>query len=258
MAKKQKITHEDFCAIKARAPLEISEREASQLVDDAALALARRCHGQRAGYAWSGGKDSLVLGLIAERAGITSCVLGTCDLEYPAFLRWVDEHGPPGLVVHKVAGIDHTWLQQHPEMLFPSDSRLGAIWYRSVQHKAQAAYFKSAKLDTLLLGRRLQDGNFCGPAEHGYSYVTKGVRRVMPIATWTHAQVFAVLHYFQVPLPPFYGWPRGFRAGTHPWARRACKTVEQGWREIAEIDLSIVETAARFLPSARKHLATGL
>ena len=175
MPRKQKLTHQEFCLLRDRAPLEVNSREAGRLVNDAALAIARLARDNpRIAYAWSGGKDSVVLDLVARMAGVKHCMLGLCDLEYPAFLRWVQEHGPLGLEIVKVPGVDYGWLVAHPQMLFPASSRLGAIWYRTVQHAAQAAYFRQRRLDVLLLGRRLQDGNFCGPAAAGYDYTTRG------------------------------------------------------------------------------------
>ena len=42
--------------------------------------------GARTAYAWSGGKDSVVLAKVCEMAGVAASRIGICDLEYPAFM----------------------------------------------------------------------------------------------------------------------------------------------------------------------------
>lgn len=70
--------------------------------------------GKKASYAWSGGKDSLVLGEICRRAGISSCVLVISNLEYKAFTQWVEDNKPPELSIINT-GQDIKWLVTHIE-----------------------------------------------------------------------------------------------------------------------------------------------
>ena len=65
----------------------------------------------------------------------------------------------------------------------------------------------------------------------------------------------AYIHYNNLPLPPIYGWKNGYLCGTHPWpARQWTGSEENGWREIYDIDPSIVETAASVIPNAARFL----
>ena len=64
-----------------------------------------------------GGKGSLVLGELCQRAGIMPCVLVVCDLEYKSFIEWVELHKPPELSVINT-GQDINWLVSHSNMLF--------------------------------------------------------------------------------------------------------------------------------------------
>ena len=98
--------------------------------------IRERTAGKRAAYAWSAGKDSLVLGEICEKSEINDCMMAVCDLEYPAFRRWVDRHKPKGLEIINT-GQDLEWLSKHPNMLFPQDSATAAKWFSIVQHRAQ-------------------------------------------------------------------------------------------------------------------------
>jgi hypothetical protein len=62
----------------------------------------------------------------------------------------------------------------------------------------------------------------------------------------------AYIHYYNLSLPPIYNWKNGYLCGTHPWpARQWTKSIENGWREIYEIDKAIVENAAQHIDSAR-------
>jgi hypothetical protein len=251
--RKQSMEHADFLAIRERARIEISRKTVSEKIDRAVEEVRAFCRGKNAAYAWSGGKDSIALGVVAELAGVPDCVLGICDLEYPAFLRWVTGHMPDRLEVINT-GLDLEWLAANPSMLFPQNAAMAAHWFAKVQHTAQRTYYRRNKLDVIMVGRRRTDGNFVGrDGENWYS--ADGVLRYSPIADWSHADVFALIDHYRLPLPPFYSWPRGYRCGTHPWsARQWCRSVREGWQEIASIDPSIVDAAASLIPSAAEYL----
>lgn len=208
--------------------------------------------GRRFAYGWSGGKDSLVLELVAEAAGVTDCVLVISELEYPAFLAWSTDNMPAGLTV-EVRPWDLDWLASHLDMLFPADAGTAARWFSGVQHWGQRRYCKREAIDTLLIGRRKADGNHCGP--QGVYRDKGGFIRYSPLVDWDNRMVLTVLAGYEIELPPCYSWPRGFRVGTGPWAARQWTgSIENGWAEVAEIDRSIVETAAEMIPSADRWL----
>ena len=55
--------------------------------------------------------------------------------------------------------------------------------------------------------------------------------------------------------PNIYGWKNGYLCGTHPWpARQWTGGTENGWREVYDIDPSIVIEAAEKIESARAFL----
>ena len=119
---------------------------------------------------------------------------------------------------------------------------------------AQQKYFIERKLDMILLGRRKADGNYVGKGENVYT--AKGVTRYSPISEWGHEMLLAYIAYNDLPLPPIYGWPNGYKCGTHPWpARQHVKDHESGWREISSIDPTLIEEAAKAgVESAIKYL----
>lgn len=253
MNRKQSMDHADFVAIRQEAVRKIPRAVIDAKIDRAVEDVRQFCRGRKVAFAWSGGKDSQALQLVAQLAGVDECVLGICDLEYPAFLRWVTAHMPARLEVINT-GLDLGWLARNPSMLFPQSAATAAQWFARVQHAVQRAYYRRHRLDAILLGRRREDGNFVGRGGQNW-YECDGVVRFSPLADWTHADVFAAIDHYSLPMPPFYDWPRGYRCGTHPWAARQwCASVDDGWREVRSIDPEIVATAATLIPSAAEFL----
>lgn len=210
-------------------------------------------NGKKAAVAWSGGKDSLVLADVCRQAGIEDSVLVVSNLEYSAFTEWVDRNKPPKLEIINT-GQDIEWLVKHPQMLFPQDSNTAAQWFHIVQHRGQAKYYKAHELDMILLGRRRADGNYVGKGSNIYTD-GKGVTRFSPLADWSHEEVLAYIHYYNLVMPPIYDWKNGYLCGTHPWAARQWTgSIENGWKEVYEIEPDIVKEAAKKIPSAKEFL----
>src|SRR3954466_8504926 len=91
----------------------VGSRRLSSLTSQTLREIRNRCKHRPAAYAWSGGKDSLVLEHLCRRAGVAHGVMVITDLEYPAFLRWVTDAMPPGLTVIR-RPLDLRWLSQNP------------------------------------------------------------------------------------------------------------------------------------------------
>lgn len=261
LGKKQSISHEQFVNSYRNITSIVSKQELDNLIDRTVEDIKTKTKGKRSAYAWSGGKDSIALQGVCELAGVMPCVFGMTNLEFPDFLRWITDNMPHELEVINTRQ-DITWLHKNPNMLFPQNSTISAKWFSSVQHKAQREFYLKRKLDLIILGRRIGDGNFVGRNGENI-YTSKGVTRFSPIATWRHEDIFAYLHYYKVswedyqakpyrsPLPPIYVWPRGFRVGTGPWAARMwTDSIEHGWEETWKIDKQVVKEAASYIQSA--------
>lgn len=120
LGRKQSIKNEDW--LKAVSEIEelVSKEELDELIAATVEEVKLQIAGKKTAYAWSGGKDSLVLGEICRMAGVTDCMLAVCDLEYPAFMNWIQEHKPVQLeIINTKQNME--WLIKHPEMLFPTD-----------------------------------------------------------------------------------------------------------------------------------------
>lgn len=243
LARKQSSTHEDWLPILAQFYDSPDLERADRLVEQAAERVWKARAGRTAAYGWSGGKDSQALRIVCEEAGVTDAVLVISELEYPAFLAWATDHMPWGLHV-EARPLDMAWLRRHQDWLFPSDNRIAAKWFKAVQHDGQRDFCERWDVDALVIGRRVADGNQCGPEgvyrDRGHFW------RISPMYDWSHEDLLCVLGAHQAPLPPCYGWPRGFRVGTGPWpARQWCTSLAQGWAEVMTIDRSIVVHAAK-------------
>lgn len=253
LGRKQNIKNEDWIEALAHIEETVSRDEIDELADMTVGNIREKTEGRNAAFAWSGGKDSLVLGALAERAGITKSMIGVCELEYPAFMAWIEAHRPQGCEIVNV-GLGLDWLAAHEDMIFPDTAAKAARWFSIVQHKAQREYFRREDLDVILLGRRHADGNYTGP--DGIYTDGKGVTRYSPLMNWTHEHVLAYIHYHAVPLPPIYGWTNGYLCGTHPWPARQ-HTHGNGWQEVYDIDPSVVTAAAEKIDGARRFLEGG-
>lgn len=253
LGKKQRIQNSDWIDTFGKIEQLVTKKELDQLIEKTVKEIKKKTKGKKTAYAWSGGKDSLVLGEICQRAGITPCVIVICNLEYQAFIKWVEAHKPPELSIINT-GQDMKWLVAHPQMLFPQDSKFAERWFQIVQHRGQAKYYKEHELDLILLGRRRIDGNYVGKGDNIYTN-GQGVTRYSPMSDWTHEQVLAYIHYYNLEMPPIYDWKNGYLCGTHPWPARQCTgSLENTWSEIHEIDPSIVEGAAEYFQSAKDFL----
>ena len=253
LGRKQSIDNSAWLEAVATIEDAVSREELDALTAAAVADIKAHTEGKAAAYAWSAGKDSIVLGKLCEAAGVTDCMIGVCDLEYPAFAAWIEEHKPAGCeVINTHQDID--WLVKHQEMLFPKDSAAAGRWFSIVQHRAQREYFKAHELDVIILGRRRADGNYVGRNSNIYTD-GKGVTRFSPLAAWSHEHILAFISYHKLPLPPIYGWKNGYLCGTHPWpARQWTGSIENGWREVYDIDPSIVIAAAEKIDCARTFL----
>lgn len=230
----------------------VSREELDRAVSEVLSDIRAITKNKKVAYCWSGGKDSIVLSDICRKAGITNCMFAHTKLEYPAYLNWCMANMPKGCEVI-CTGQDIHWLAKHPEMVFPTKRELVDAWIVGVQRKAFTEYFFRHGLDMILVGHRKADGNFVG--ENNIIRKKSGETRYSPLADWPHEMVLAYIHYHKLAMPPIYTWKDGFQQGTHAWPSRVhMESVDQGYREVFEIDQSIVREAAKYIESARRFL----
>ena len=200
----------------------ITKEEIDKKINNTVSKIKKMIKNKNVAYAWSGGKDSLALQVVMEKAGINKGLIGICEeLEYPSFLRYIKENIPAGIEIINIP-IKYEYLQKNTELIFPKKSLYASKWFQMIQHKAQDRYFKENKLDMLILGRRKQDGNYVGQEN---IYTKKdGITRYSPLADWKHEDILATIHYYKMELPKIYFMHNGFNIGTHVVLARTGET----------------------------------
>ena len=68
LGRKQRIKNTDWIDAMNKIEQLISEKELNQLVEKTLKEIKKKTKGKKAAYAWSGAKDSLVLGDLCQRA----------------------------------------------------------------------------------------------------------------------------------------------------------------------------------------------
>ena len=157
----------------------ISADEVEAYAADAVGNICTAADGKHAAFAWSGGKDSIVLADLCAQAGVTEGYMAYCDLDYPAFVQWCREHKPAGVtMMHTGYGLD--WLAQNQELIF-AQGKLGQRWHLISQRRPFTRMFLDKHLDILIVGHRIIDGNVCGA--DGYIRKRSGEVRFAPWQT---------------------------------------------------------------------------
>lgn len=253
VGRKQKTTESDWLDCIQNIEETVSKSALDDLIKKTVNDIQAKTSGLKTAFSWSGGKDSIVLAMVCELAGINNCLFVRSDLEYTQFCAWVDEHKPANCEVINTHQ-NLLWLSEHQDMLFPQDAATAAKWFKIVQHKGQESYYRAHNLDMILLGRRKADGNYVGKGSNIYTNA-KGITRFSPLADWTHEDIIACIHYYHLDLPPIYGWKNGYLCGTHSWpARQYTGSIMSGWQEVYDIEPSIVLQASQFIESAGEFL----
>ncbi len=207
-------------------------------------------------YAWSGSKESLVLAHLIDmfdipaRDGIHSSVP---LLEFPAFLRWVDEVRPLDVRTYRNHKLNMKWLQMYNMYLFPANANYRDFWAKNITTKNIENYIFDHRTHILIFGKTHADRNYIekdvvSRGYHGCVYYN-------PLRDWSLKHILGYLHYHCIELPPHYLNPNGWKMGTIPWpARAGCKDHAEGWAITYEIDSSVVVEASYFFDSAKKFL----
>lgn len=251
LGRKQSITNDNWAVAIEQIEELVSKEEIDLLEAITVEEIRKNTQDKHTAYAWSGGKDSIVLEALCQKAGVTECMIGLTQMEYPAFEDWIEQNQPKGLNIVRTKH-DLEWLEKNIEALFPP---MTYHWSRYVQIATQEKYYREAELDMMLLGRRKADGNYVGKGTNLY---TDGKKRTKfnPMSDWKHEHVLAYIHYHGLPIPPCYQWENGYKIGTHPWFVRPYidRDYQKGWGQIEAIDPDIVKEASTHIESAKIYL----
>lgn len=230
----------------------ISPQEVAEYAERAVERIKAVATGSKVAYAWSAGKDSIVLGKLCEQAGVTACFFGHSNLEFPQYLDWALANLPYGCEVLNVP-LDIDWLAKHQDMLFVDDAARLNRWYALLQRSYFSEYYERHKPDYIIVGHRTIDGNVCGKDK--IIRKQSGETRFAAIADWPHEVVLGYIHYNGLSLPPTYNWDDGYVFGPTPWPIWGSpKDVADGWRIIQQLYPEILPIAAEKIESAHTFL----
>lgn len=256
LGRKQNESNDHFLQVWNAIGEYVTKEEAENAVNEAAEAVLRVTHGKKVGYAWSGGKDSIALQVVMERAGIRKCYMASVSaLSFHHYLPWCMEHGPASLEIMDYDKVNVAWLGKHQQYIFNQQDH--SIWSKFCQVRGHDRFCQDNRLDMVILGRRYQDGNYIGP--RGTNIISKGngVTLYSPISDWSHEMVMAVIHYFKNRnLPDLYTFPEGFVEGTPIWPDfyKSNESLDDSYLRIYKIEPRLIERAAQYIPTAAQFL----
>lgn len=223
----------------------VSLDECIAKVEEAVEYTRKMAVGKRCGYGWSGGKDSIALQVVMERAGIHHSVMCTCPEESPIFLQWILDNKPKECYIYSDETITKEFLLAHTDRFFQQNSP--AWWYKYVPWNGLRDLQKRYNLDVLFLGRRTNDNNY---GEKAYRSKLVDCLQVSPIVDWRHEDVLACVHYFKNDnLPPLYSQPCLGMPEPVFWFE-----TKGGWPEVKELYPELLPSIARYFPEARELL----
>lgn len=252
IGRKQTSKQSDFIKVYRNIEKIISFDDIKRIEEKAVNHLIRSTYKKKVEFGWSGGKDSLVLQKLCEKAGIKKGFFLTTNLEYTSFNEYVNTFKPSYIDEYNL-GYDISFLVQNPQYLFPKQSSK-LRWLNIIQGKNVEKYYWDHELDQLVLGRRTIDGNYC---PNRMNTTAKGYTTNLPIYDWSQEDIIGYLHYYNIPLPDIYFYRHGFQVGTGPWCkvlRTKNRSLRDCWEYVYENEREIVEECAKHFVSAEQFL----
>lgn len=216
---------------------------------------------EKCAYGYSGGKDSVVLKSLVQKACVDiTCFCSLTSYEYPAMERFIKATAPLNAIFLETKDATIDYLNEHPQYLFPEETdKVIRSGYTKHWRAVPEKYLHDNGYSSMITGRRIEDGNFCGRVLGDGIYISQNklIKSYNIIADWTHEELLAYIKINNLPLAPIYKYPNGFKYGTHMWIERdrVSGSIEKTFDEVWAIDKSIViNTAKAGLIEAQKYL----
>lgn len=257
---KQKSRESDWERILSECDKTVSIDRLRELEQRAVRDIRRISKTEKCAYGYSGGKDSVVLNELVKKSCVDIlCFYSLTSFEYPAMERFIKATAPSLAIELKTNDATIEFLNNHPQYLFPEETEKKIrSEYTKHWRAVPERYLHSKGYSSMITGRRIEDGNFCGKLINGiYTSQNKLIKSYNIIADWTHDELLAYIKINNLPLAPIYQYPNGFKFGTHMWIERdrVDGSIEKTFEEVWKIDKSIVIGSANAgLIEAQKFL----
>lgn len=242
----------------------ISKEEVESLFNQTIDFVKRSVQGKRAGFGWSGGKESIVLADIMEQSGVDiSCFVYNSEMNYKSFCQWAKDNMPHGCVVYdRAREFNFAKMAQYRMEAF-SENNSDYDRFMTLGHRRGFSEFcESHNLDMFIMGTRKADNNVCGKAP---DYITTNKRqkwvRFSPMAEWPTEAILGYIRYFKnsyESIPPQYGYENGWKYGSDApiYSKLLGETRAQMWQRVYRNDPELVIRASQYLKSAREYIET--
>lgn len=164
--------------------------------------------------AFSGGKDSIVLAHICSQYGYDVSVRDNA-LTFYRVERQVREIAMRlflNLVNIDRLGRDWPFYPMHRKYLFP-DTKVQGQFYQIAQQTTIRRFADRGGFDGVMMGRRRQEN--CIPSQIYRN--SEGVWQIMPLAHWTHEEIWSYIRHHRLAAPDIYETSVGIDDGCTTW-----------------------------------------
>ena len=191
-------------------------------------------------FAWSGGKDSLALQAVCQKAGLERCVMFQTRCEFPSFIRWVNQNAPPGLEIVYVEELSEQLILDEPHWLFHGSEYWSRWAYRRFRGPFRTWRAENSDVDIVFVGHRALDHNFLMKPDRSES--TAMGRMASPVWDWTHEEVMASIYWSNLSLPPNYDHPNGWYDGPCSWPQVNAGSLSESWNRLWHLDPELADS----------------
>lgn len=197
--------------------------------------------------AFSGGKDSVAIALLAREQGVRHAI---CDASFyfKSMIEDVERLGRDmDLDMEIRIPLTNFFFKEHPEMMFPTDTKVANTAYAMMQRRTVNVYAQEIGADCVFFGRRLGE-NFVGDR---ITQRKSGVWHCFPIKLWTTVQTMNYCKREKIELPRLYKTPMGDDCRLNDWPFLDHDIYPQPFETIYHIDPDTVREVATFNDEAR-------
>lgn len=200
----------------------VSEVALDSLIVSAVKTLERvRLHAKNPMIAYSGGKDSIAVGLIMELAGLKWPMICETSFYFTRAVQDIEALAQArGWDLRRVVSLDWGFVRAHPHIVFSDDSKVRGWTFSRRHQKSMKVYAATHGHDVQVFGRRTQENSV-----RAMIYNTSAGTQCHPLRDWKTNEVWALLRRFGVTAPWIYSTRFGELEGNAPFYTLRAKDV---------------------------------